>query len=103
MLQLIKFKENGNNSKKDKKFFKLTFADDELIDQAWPFLETCLKSYKPYEDLKVRAEVIIRTNGNFINLYFNNLKSNMDISDQELEEELEKVKTDYENYWKQDD
>ena len=90
---------NETDIQKDKKYFTLTFADDELINQAWPLLVTCLKNYKPYEDVEVKAEVIITENGNFFKIYVIYPESNMNISNRELEDGLEKMKNDFEQYY----
>ena len=81
------------------KSFILTFEDDELINQALPLLMTRLKNYKPYENVEVRAELTITGNGNFIKLYVIYPESNMNISNRELEDDLEKMKNDFEQYY----
>ncbi|MGA2677593.1 MAG: hypothetical protein ABSE83_11940 [Methanobacterium sp.] len=99
ILQLIKLEEHINGIDKDVKSFILTFEDDELINQALPLLMTRLKNYKPYENVEVRAELTITGNGNFIKLYVIYPESNMNISNRELEDDLEKMKNDFEQYY----
>ncbi len=94
MLQLIELEAH---EKLDKKCFTLKFKDDELTDQVWTFIEACLKNYNKYSRIKVQVEVV-RGDKLFINLYVS--CPGYDISDEEMDEDLEHVKRDFEEYYK---
>ncbi len=65
MLQLMELKgdKNESNSKNLEISFTLIFTDDDLMDQAWSLLETCLQSYIPYNGIETKGDVFTGENG----------------------------------------
>ncbi len=101
MLQFTGLKEDKNEiaSKSSGKSFTLIFKDDDLTDQACSLLETCLRSYIPYKGIEMKADVVTGKNGNYIKLVVIYPKSVFEVSNQEIEDDLESHKKDFENYY----
>lgn len=95
MIQLTELKEY-RNVEKDEIIFTLVFTDDNLLDQLWSLVETCLRDYEYHGSLNVVAETK-KEDEKYIELYVAYPVS--DITSREMENNLEVIKEDFVEYY----
>ncbi|NYB26740.1 MAG: hypothetical protein HVN34_05310 [Methanobacteriaceae archaeon] len=101
MLQLIQLKEEKKEiNSKDNISFTLIFKDDKLIDQTLPLLKKCIENYRLYNQTKLESKVTTTLEkGKYIKLCVIYPSSALNVSNQEIEDDLEGYKKDFENYY----